>query len=143
MTEDQVYLEAVGALNRLIALYIEEFFPKIGPRKKSNSRTDIEGPSGEVKNSSYTKRDRDVDYLMKCSEVDEITPKEISHSIFLTLEAMKRFEYEKTYGITNMKAVRRRVEELRSIISISKAYPDSAMTRLKNITKIHLTAEVY
>jgi hypothetical protein len=143
MANEVVYTEAIDALNRLVQLYISEFFPKIGPRKKSNSRIDIQGPSAEVQNSSYTKRDRDVDYLLKCSEVEEPTFEDLRYSIFLTLEAMKKFEYEKTYGITNMKIVRRKVEEIKSIISISAAYPESAVKRLKNITKIHLTPEMY
>ena len=143
MSSEAVYVEAIDALNRLVQLYINEFFPKTAPRKRSGSRLDIEGPSLEVKNSSYTKRDRDVDHLLKCSEVEEPTYEDIRYSLFLTIEAMKGYEYEKTYGITNMKTVRRKVEEIRSIISISKSYPENAIKRLKNITNIHLPPEMY
>ena len=140
MSRDTINSEAVNALNRLVGLYIREFFPKVSPKSR---KPKDKGAMPLVVTASYTKRDRDIDHLLKCSEVEEPTIKEINYALFLTIEAMKGYEYEKTYGITNMKIVRRKVEEIKSIMAVSEAFPDSAMRRLKNITNVKLIQETY
>lgn len=140
MTHSAINVEAVSALNRLVELYIKEFFPKMSPKSR---KPKDQGEMPVVITASYTKRDRDIEHLLKCSEVEEPTLKDINYALFLTIDAMKGYEYEKTYGITNMKIVRRKVEEIKSIMAVSESYPESAMRRLKNITNVKFVQEIY
>lgn len=142
MTDNlEVLNKVVIALNELIDTYISEVFPVPVAGKRRRPPEDNDETTYKYM-QKLTQTDRNIEYLLNCSTIDDVEYSDIKQALYYTVDAMKRFEYEHNGDITNMKRIRYKVEEINSIIRISSSHPASALKRLTLVTKVDLSKSV-
>lgn len=119
MKQELVYMEASITLNDLVAEYIAEF----GMRPKNKKEDD-----------KLTESEKQANFLVNASGVDELSYENVLSACNRTINVMKDIEYDLISGdLGEHKDRRRKVEQILSIMHIGRAYPDSAIKRLKGL----------
>ena len=119
MKQELVYMEASITLNDLVAEYIAEF----GMRPKNKREDD-----------KLTESEKEANFLVNASGVDELSYENVLSACNRTINVMKNIEYDLISGdLGEHKDRRRKVEQILSIMHIGRAYPDSAIKRLKGL----------
>jgi len=119
MKQELVYMEASITLNDLLSEYIAEF----GMRPKNKREDD-----------KLTESEKQANFLVNASGIDELSYENVLSACNRTINVMKDIEYDLISGdLGEHKDRRRKVEQILSIMHIGRAYPDSAIKRLKGL----------
>jgi hypothetical protein len=119
MNQDFVNMAAAVTLNDIVTEYISEF-GMIPKNKKEDDK--------------LTESEKEANFLIKASWLDDLTYDTILAACNRTIEVMKNIEYDLISGdLYEHKERRRKVEQILSIMHIGRAYPESAVKRLKGL----------
>ena len=119
MNQDFVNMAAAVTLNDIVTEYISEF-GMIPKNKKEDDK--------------LTESEKEENFLIKASWLDDLTYDTILAACNKTIEVMKNIEYDLISGdLYEHKERRRKVEQILSIMHIGRAYPESAVKRLKGL----------
>jgi hypothetical protein len=119
MNQDFVNMAAAVTLNDIVNEYISEF-GMIPKNKKEDDK--------------LTESEKEANFLIKASWLDDLTYDTILAACNRTIEVMKNIEYDLISGdLYEHKERRRKVEQILSIMHIGRAYPESAVKRLKGL----------
>jgi hypothetical protein len=119
MNQDFVNMAAAVTLNDIVTEYISEF-GMIPKNKKEDDK--------------LTESEKEANFLIKASWLDDLTYDTILAACNKTIEVMKNIEYDLISGdLYEHKERRRKVEQILSIMHIGRAYPESAVKRLKGL----------
>ena len=117
MNQETVCLEAIFTLNALVEEYLNEFNMRPKPKDAGIYQTKAE-KAGEA--------------LLNASLADELTNTTVTTAIRRTVGVMRDIEQDLiSHDLSKYIERRKRVEQLGSIMHISRAYPESAVKRLK------------
>jgi hypothetical protein len=114
-----VGLEAVLVLNDLVMAYLNEFNMRPKPKEVGIPQTRAE---------------KAAENLIKASYAEETDYSSVMLTINRTVSVMRDIEQDLiSHDLSKYINRRKKVEQLASIINISRAYPDNAMKRLKSL----------
>jgi len=114
-----VLMEATITLQELVNEYINEF--GLGPRPRMVGVP----PSNAEKQG---------DILMSVSIVDDMDRDSVVRACIKTVSAMNDFENEFVISdLSSRRDRRRKIEQIKSILHISRTYPENAIKRLKGL----------
>lgn len=117
MTQTLVGVEAVVVLNDLVMDYLDEFNMRPRSKEVGIPQTRAEKAAENLIRASYTE---ETDYLSVMSAINK------------TVGVMRDIEQDLiSHDLSKYIDRRRQVEQLGSIMHISRAYPDNALKRLK------------
>ena len=119
MTQALVGVEALTTLNDLVYAYLDEF--NMRPKPK-----DVGIPQ--------TRAEKAAENLIRSSHAEETDYQSVMSAINKTVGVMRDIEQDLiSHDLGKYIDRRRKVEQLGSIMHISRAYPDSALKRLKDM----------
>ena len=119
MTQALIGVEALTTLNDLVMEYLDEF--NMRPKPK-----DVGIPQ--------TRAEKAAENLIRASHAEETDYQSVMSAINKTVGVMRDIEQDLiSHDLGKYKDRRRKVEQLGSIMHISRAYPDSALKRLKDM----------
>ena len=119
MTQTLVGVEALTTLNDLVYAYLDEF--NMRPKPK-----DVGIPQ--------TRAEKAAENLIRASHAEETDYQSVMSAINKTVGVMRDIEQDLiSHDLGKYIDRRRKVEQLGSIMHISRAYPDSALKRLKDM----------
>ena len=119
MTQSLVGVEALTTLNDLVYAYLDEF--NMRPKPK-----DVGIPQ--------TRAEKAAENLIRASHAEETDYQSVMSAINKTVGVMRDIEQDLiSHDLGKYIDRRRKVEQLGSIMHISRAYPDSALRRLKDM----------
>jgi len=119
MTQSLVGVEALTTLNDLVYAYLDEF--NMRPKPK-----DVGIPQ--------TRAEKAAENLIRASHAEETDYQSVMSAINKTVGVMRDIEQDLiSHDLGKYIDRRRKVEQLGSIMHISRAYPDSALKRLKDM----------
>ena len=119
MKQALVGVEAITTLNDLVMAYLDEF--NMRPKPK-----DVGIPQ--------TRAEKAAENLIKASYAEETDYQSVMSAINKTVGVMRDIEQDLiSHDLGKYIDRRRKVEQLGSIMHISRAYPDSALKRLKEM----------
>ena len=119
MTQALVGVEALTTLNDLVYAYLDEF--NMRPKPK-----DVGIPQ--------TRAEKAAENLIRASHAEETDYQSVMSAINKTVGVMRDIEQDLiSHDLGKYIDRRRKVEQLGSIMHISRAYPDSALKRLKDM----------
>ena len=119
MTQALVGVEALTTLNDLVYAYLDEF--NMRPKPK-----DVGIPQ--------TRAEKAAENLIRASHAEETDYQSVMSAINKTVGVMCDIEQDLiSHDLGKYIDRRRKVEQLGSIMHISRAYPDSALKRLKDM----------
>ena len=119
MTQALVGVEALTTLNDLVMEYLDEF--NMRPKPK-----DVGIPQ--------TRAEKAAENLIRASHAEETDYQSVMSAINKTVGVMRDIEQDLiSHDLGKYIDRRRKVEQLGSIMHISRAYPDSALKRLKDM----------
>lgn len=117
MKQELVGVEAVVVLNNLVMAYLDEFNMRPKPKEVGIPQTRAE---------------KAAENLIKASHAEETDYGSVVSVINKTASVMRDIEQDLiSHDLGKYIDRRRKVEQLNSIMHISRAYPDNAMKRLK------------
>ena len=117
MKQELVGVEAVVVLNDLVMAYLDEFNMRPKPKEVGIPQTRAE---------------KAAENLIKASHAEETDYGSVVSVINKTASVMRDIEQDLiSHDLGKYIDRRRKVEQLNSIMHISRAYPDNAMKRLK------------
>lgn len=117
MKQELVGVEAVLVLNDLVMAYLDEFNMRPKPKEVGIPQTRAE---------------KAAENLIKASHAEETDYGSVVSVINKTASVMRDIEQDLiSHDLGKYIDRRRKVEQLNSIMHISRAYPDNAMKRLK------------
>jgi len=119
MTQALIGVEALTTLNDLVMEYLDEF--NMRPKPK-----DVGIPQ--------TRAEKAAENLIRASHAEETDYQSVMSAINKTVGVMRDIEQDLiSHDLGKYIDRRRKVEQLGSIMHISRAYPDSALKRLKDM----------
>jgi len=119
MTQALIGVEALTTLNELVYAYLDEF--NMRPKPK-----DVGIPQ--------TRAEKAAENLIRASHAEETDYQSVMSAINKTVGVMRDIEQDLiSHDLGKYIDRRRKVEQLGSIMHISRAYPDSALKRLKDM----------
>ena len=117
MKQELVGVEAVLVLNDLVMAYLDEFNMRPKPKEVGIPQTRAE---------------KAAENLIKASYAEETDYSSVMLTINRTVSVMRDIEQDLiSHDLSKYIDRRKKVEQLGSIMHISRAYPDNAMNRLK------------
>lgn len=117
MKQELVGVEAVVVLNDLVMAYLDEFNMRPKPKEVGIPQTRAE---------------KAAENLIKASYAEETDYPSVLTTINRTVGVMRDIEQDLvSHDLSKYIDRRKKVEQLGSIMHISRAYPDNAMKRLK------------
>ena len=117
MNQETVCLEAIFTLNALVEEYLNEF--NMRPKPK-----DVGIPQ--------TKAEKAAEAMLNASSADDLTNATVTTAIRRTVGVMRDIEQDLiSHDLSKYIERRKKVEQLGSIMHIGRAYPESAVKRLK------------
>jgi anion-transporting ArsA/GET3 family ATPase len=117
MNQETVCLEAIFTLNALVEEYLNEF--NMRPKPK-----DVGIP--------LTKAEKAAEAMLNASSADDLTNATVTTAIRRTVGVMRDIEQDLiSHDLSKYIERRKKVEQLGSIMHIGRAYPESAVKRLK------------
>ena len=121
-----VGIEAILTLNDLVMEYLNEF----------NMR-----PKPKAPGVPLTQTEKAAQAMIEASDIDEPEHDKVVSSVYKTVAIMRGIEQELvSYDLSKYIKRRKTVEQINSIMHISRAYPDNAIKRLKELRpKIEMT----
>ena len=126
MKHEMVGIEAILTLNDLVMEYLNEF----------NMRPKPKAPGVHL-----TQTEKAAQAMIEASDIDEPEHDKVVSSVYKTVAIMRGIEQELvSYDLSKYIKRRKTVEQINSIMHISRAYPDNAIKRLKELRpKIEMT----
>ena len=126
MKHEMVGIEAILTLNDLVMEYLNEF----------NMR-----PKPKAPGVPLTQTEKAAQAMIEASDIDEPEHDKVVSSVYKTVAIMRGIEQELvSYDLSKYIKRRKTVEQINSIMHISRAYPDNAIKRLKELRpKIEMT----
>ena len=126
MKHEMVGIEAILTLNDLVTEYLNEF----------NMR-----PKPKAPGVPLTQTEKAAQAMIEASDIDEPEHDKVVSSVYKTVAIMRGIEQELvSYDLSKYIKRRKTVEQINSIMHISRAYPDNAIKRLKELRpKIEMT----
>ena len=126
MKHEMVGIEAILTLNNLVMEYLNEF----------NMR-----PKPKAPGVPLTQAEKAAQAMIEASDIDEPEHDKVVSSVYKTVAIMRGIEQELvSYDLSKYIKRRKTVEQINSIMHISRAYPDNAIKRLKELRpKIEMT----
>ena len=126
MKHEMVGIEAILTLNDLVMEYLNEF----------NMR-----PKPKAPGVPLTQAEKAAQAMIEASDIDEPEHDKVVSSVYKTVAIMRGIEQELvSYDLSKYIKRRKTVEQINSIMHISRAYPDNAINRLKELRpKIEMT----
>ena len=126
MKHELVGIEAILTLNDLVMEYLNEF----------NMR-----PKPKAPGVPLTQTEKAAQAMIEASDIDEPEHDKVVSSVYKTVAIMRGIEQELvSYDLSKYIKRRKTVEQINSIMHISRAYPDNAIKRLKELRpKIEMT----
>ena len=126
MKHEMVGIEAILTLNDLVMDYLNEF----------NMR-----PKPKAAGIPLTQAEKAAQAMIEASDIDEPEHDKVVSEIYKTVSIMRGIEQELvSYDLSKYIKRRKTVEQINSIMHISRAYPDNAIKRLKELRpKIEMT----
>lgn len=119
MKQELVGVEAVVVLNDLVMAYLDEFNMRPKPKEVGIPQTRAE---------------KAAENLIKASHAEETDYGAVISAINKTAGVMRDIEQDLiSHDLGKYIDRRRKVEQLNSIMHISRAYPDNALKRLKEL----------
>ena len=119
MTQALVGVEAITTLNDLVMAYLDEFNMRPKPKEVGIPQTRAE---------------KAAENLIKASYAEETDYQSVMSAINKTVGVMRDIEQDLiSHDLGKYIDRRRKVEQLGSIMHISRAYPDNALKRLKDM----------
>ena len=119
MKHEMVNIEAILTLNDLIMEYLNEF----------NMR-----PKPKAPGIPLTQAEKAAQAMIEASDIDEPEHDKVVSAVYKTISIMRGIEQELvSYDLSKYIKRRKTVEQINSIMHISRAYPDSAIKRLKGL----------
>jgi hypothetical protein len=119
MTQALVGVEALTTLNDLVMAYLDEFNMRPKPKEVGIPQTRAE---------------KAAENLIRASHAEETDYQSVMSAINKTVGVMRDIEQDLiSHDLGKYIDRRRKVEQLGSIMHISRAYPDSALKRLKEM----------
>ena len=121
-----VGIEAILTLNDLVMDYLNEF----------NMR-----PKPKAAGIPLTQAEKAAQAMIEASGIDEPEHDKVVSAVYKTASIMRGIEQELvSYDLSKYIKRRKTVEQINSIMHISRAYPDNAIKRLKELRpKIEMT----
>ena len=121
-----VGIEAILTLNDLVMDYLNEF----------NMR-----PKPKAAGIPLTQAEKAAQAMIEASGIDEPEHDKVVSAVYKTTSIMRGIEQELvSYDLSKYIKRRKTVEQINSIMHISRAYPDNAIKRLKELRpKIEMT----
>ena len=128
MKHEMVGIEAILTLNDLVMEYLNEF----------NMR-----PKPKAPGVPLTQAEKAAQAMIEASDIDEPEHDKVVSSVYKTVAIMRGIEQELvSYDLSKYIKRRKTVEQINSIMHISRAYPDNAINRLKELRpKIEMTVQ--
>lgn len=126
MKHEIIGIEAILTLNDLVMEYLNEF----------NMR-----PKPKAPGVPLTQAEKAAQAMIEASDIDEPEHDKVVSSVYKTVAIMRGIEQELvSYDLSKYIKRRKTVEQINSIMHISRAYPDNAIKRLKELRpKIEMT----
>ena len=126
MKHEMFGIEAILTLNDLVMEYLNEF----------NMR-----PKPKAPGVPLTQAEKAAQAMIEASDIDEPEHDKVVSSVYKTVAIMRGIEQELvSYDLSKYIKRRKTVEQINSIMHISRAYPDNAIKRLKELRpKIEMT----
>jgi|GEM_PF-1764661 len=126
MKHEMVGIEAILTLNDLVMDYLNEF----------NMR-----PKPKAAGIPLTQAEKAAQAMIEASGIDEPEHDKVVSAVYKTTSIMRGIEQELvSYDLSKYIKRRKTVEQINSIMHISRAYPDNAIKRLKELRpKIEMT----
>jgi aromatic ring hydroxylase len=119
MKQALVGVEAITTLNELVMAYLDEFNMRPKPKEVGIPQTRAE---------------KAAENLIKASYAEETDYQSVMSTINRTVGVMRDIEQDLiSHDLSKYIDRRKKVEQLGSIMHISRAYPDNALKRLKSI----------
>lgn len=119
MKQALVGVEALTTLNDLVMAYLDEFNMRPKPKEVGIPQTRAE---------------KAAENLIRASHAEETDYQSVMSAINKTVGVMRDIEQDLiSHDLGKYIDRRRKVEQLGSIMHISRAYPDSALKRLKDM----------
>ena len=119
MKQALVGVEAITTLNELVMAYLDEFNMRPKPKEVGIPQT---------------REEKAAENLIKASYAEETDYQSVMSTINRTVGVMRDIEQDLiSHDLSKYIDRRKKVEQLGSIMHISRAYPDSALKRLKEI----------
>ena len=119
MKHEMVGIEAILTLNDLVMDYLNEFNMRPKPKEVGIPQTRAE---------------KAAENLIRASHAEETDYQSVMSAINKTVGVMRDIEQDLiSHDLGKYIDRRRKVEQLGSIMHISRAYPDSALKRLKDM----------
>jgi len=117
ISQQLVGVEAIVVLNDLVMAYLDEFNMRPKPKEIGIPQTRAE---------------KAAENFIKASYAEETDYQSVTSTINRTVGVMRDIEQDLiSHDLSKYIDRRRKVEQLGSIMHISRAYPDSALKRLK------------